>query len=189
MIDSSLTIKKPNQTKNKKLMKTTFYIIVTVFGLQSNLLFANGGKAQSLFTDRLFTISREVRMESAVDPPANLFNMKDLAPSVPAVATFDDEEMTADLKSLLPNNPKEADFSDNDLIPKSSPALNPLMPITPREANFNDSDAVNPDLMLMNLAPLTPKEADFIDTDINGNAEAGCLAPVIPDEAEFEDHV
>jgi len=181
-------MKKPNQTKNQKLMKTTFSIIVAFFGLQSNLILANGGNAQALFTDNVPAINRETHTADDGVPPANLFFIRALVPVIPSAAMFEDEELTAELSSLSPDNPKEADFSDSDLVPESSPAIHSLAPITPAEADFNDSDGgLNP--AMLDLAPLTPKEADFMDTEITVSSVNASLAPAVPDKAEFEDHV
>jgi len=186
MIDSG-NDEETKSNKNQILMKTTFYIIVTVFGLQSNLLFANGSNAQALLTERITVLTREVHNFSSGVPPVNLLYIRDLAPLIPAAASFEDDAMAVDLRSLSPENPKEADFRDSDLVPESSP-VHSLAPVIPAEADFIDSDGgLIP--AVLDLAPLTPKEADFTDTDINGNCGTGSLAPVVPENAEFEDHV
>lgn len=169
-------------------MKTTFTIIATLFIIQSNLLFADGGNAQALFTDHMLVTVREVHSFTDGIPPENLFFVRDLIPSVPVEATFGDEITADELKSLSPENPGDADFNDSDLVPESSPAIHSLAPVTPAAADFNDSDGsliqIVPD-----LAPLTPKEADFTDTEISVSNETLNLAPVVPEKAEFEEHV
>ncbi|MCX6287026.1 MAG: hypothetical protein NTY96_07925 [Bacteroidetes bacterium] len=149
-------------------MKTTFYIIVTFFGLQSNFLFANGTSAQTIYSDELS------------------YHSNAIVNTVSAVVPFISIE---DLKILAPGTPNEADFSDNDLITLSAPASRTLAPVTPIEADFNDSDADNLNLLIPNLAPKTPGEADFLDTDTTNSGEGCKLAPVAPAEATFEDLV
>ena len=117
-------------------MKTTFYIILAFFGLQSNLLFAYSTSAQTIYSE-----------------------------------------------------PMEAAFSDNDLVPSSSPALYSLAPVTPREADFSDSDSDDLNSLMMDLAPKTPDEADFLDSNTPTGMGDMNLAPVLPSEATFEDIV
>jgi len=148
-------------------MKTTFSIIVTVLGLQSGLLFANGSSAQTIYSELLPYPTYE-------------------ALTAPSVADFN----AAELRELAPVLPVEADFSDNDLVTlsSSSPSVSALLaPVTPAEADFNDSDADNLNTLLPYLTPNLPGEADFQDTDtvIGGDS----LAPVSPSEATFDDIV
>ena len=158
-----------NRTKNQatqkqKIMKTTFYIIAMFFGFQSNLLFANGIAAQSIFSDQLsYAIYEEVN-------------------SVTEVPLISAEE----LKELAPVNPKEADFSDNDLVSTTALSAATLAPALPSEADFTDSDVSILDLMVPDLAPKTPGEADFIDSDTN-TVDPFNLAPHAPGEATFDD--
>ena len=148
-------------------MKTTFSIIVTVLGLQSGLLFANGSSAQAIYSELLPYPSYE---------------------AVPATSVSDFN--ASELRELAPVLPVEADFSDNDLVTlsSSSPSVSAsLAPVTPAEADFNDSDADNLNSLLPYLPPSIPGEADFQDTDtfIGGDS----LAPVSPSEATFDDIV
>ncbi len=92
---------------------------------------------------------------------------------------------SAELKRLAPVNPVEADFSDNDLAPASSPTVTFLAPVTPPEADFMDSDSDNLNLIVSDLAPITPAEADFSDSDTTVETVSACLAPIIPAEASF----
>lgn len=154
-------------TKNQKLMKTTFYIVLTFFGLQSNLLFANGTEAQSVYTPML---------------PFAGFEVTNTVTEVPGISL-------SELKGLAPVSPAEADFSDNDLVPVSAPAATLLAPVTPKEADFNDSDIDSLKQLLPELEPKVPGEADFTDTDTTYNRAAGMLAPVNPAEATFEELV
>ena len=148
-------------------MKTTFYISAIIFGLQSNLIFAARGDAQSLY--------------SAVIPGMTTEIIYDL----PVIPVMSFPEIT----NLAPVTPKEADFNDSAPVPANTSVNDILLPMTPREADFSDSDADMLNLLVPVLAPSTPKEADFKDTVIAGGGEAGYLAPVIPDEANFEDIV
>jgi len=169
MIESSSKAKQTNTTKILKPMKTTFSIIVTVLGLQSSLLFANGSSAQTIYSELLPYTSYE-------------------AVTAPSSADFN----AAELRELAPVLPVEADFSDNDLVTLSSsspsvPAL--LAPVAPAEADFNDSDADNLNTLLPYLAPIVPGEADFQDTDTVVGRDSSGLAPVSPSEATFDDIV
>ena len=165
MFESNLKEQRVSSIKIKKLMKTTFYITVMIFGLQSSLLFANGTSAQAIYPDHMSYMVYDIGNEVADEPAISL-----------------DE-----LKVLAPVNPMEADFSDNDLIPLSSPAQSTLAPVTPGEADFNDSDADILNALVLDLAPKTPDEADFLDADTATVWKAGKLAPVVPEEATFED--
>ena len=167
MFKSSSKERQTNSTKIQKLMKTTFHIIVIIFGLQSSLLFANGTSAQTIYSDLL------------PYPSIDIINTMTELPAISA----------AELKELAPVNPPEADFSENDLVPLSTPATGTLAPAIPKEAGFDDSDADNLNLMLPDLAPKTPGEADFMDANTTDNEEAGNLAPIVPAEAGFEDLV
>ncbi|GEM_PF-502247 len=167
MFESSSKGQKAKSIKIQKLMKTTFYITVAILGLQSNLLFANGSSAQTVYSDLVF--------HPSVETVNTAFEM-------PVISA-------AELKELAPVIPVEADFSDNDLVTLSVPASPALAPVTPREADFEDSDADNLNLLLPELAPKAPGEADFQDADISGNGEAMRLAPSVPSEAIFEDLV
>ena len=148
-------------------MKTTFYIIATLFGLQSNFLFANGTSAQTIFA--------EVLKYPAIE-------LSHIATEVTSISM-------ADLKVLAPVAPVEADFSDNDIAPASVPASSSLAPVTPKEASFDDSDIIDLESLILELAPTTPSEADFLDTDTVMSGEVFRLHPVLPTEATFEEHV
>lgn len=148
-------------------MKTTFSIIVTVLGLQSGLLFANGSSAQAIYSEVLNNPYYE-------------------AVAAPSSADFN----AAELKELAPVLPVEADFNDNDLASpsSSSPVVSTILaPTTPSEADFHDSDADNLNSLLPYLTPSIPGEADFQDTDTV--VSGASLAPVSPSEATFDDIV
>ena len=169
MFESSSKGRQTNSTKIMKPMKTTFSIIVTVLGLQSGLLFANGSTAQTMYSDLMFYPSYEAVAVTSVSDISN-----------------------AELKVLAPVLPVEADFSDNDLVTVngSSPAAPAsLAPATPAEADFYDSDADNLNSLLPYLAPIIPGEADFQDTDTVAGGDSSGLAPVSPSEATFDDIV
>ena len=141
---------------------------MTIFGLQTNLLFANGTTAQTIYSEQLsYHASEMLNAAFAV---------------VPSISS-------EDLKGLSPVTPAEADFSDNDLVTVSSSAAITLAPATPTEADFKDSDADNLSLLLPELAPVIPGEADFPDADTINNVGTVNLAPMVPAEATFEDHI
>jgi hypothetical protein len=167
MFESSSKGQKTKSIKIQKLMKTTFYITVAILGLQSNLLFANGSSAQTVYSDLVFYPSVEIVNTASEMSLISAAEMKELAPVVPV----------------------EADFIDNDLVTLSIPTSPALAPVTPREADFEDSDADNLNLLLPDLAPKAPGEADFQDADFSSNGEAVRLAPSVPSEAIFEDLV
>lgn len=148
-------------------MKTTFYIIVTFFGLQSNLLFASGTEAQNVY--------------SMLNPLA--YEMTEASNESPAISE-------AELRSLAPVNPTEADFSDNDLAPLRTVSVNePLAPQNPAEADFSDSEASSLEILFPGLSPVIPSEADFQDSDNLRIQESKALAPATPTEAGFDDIV
>ena len=167
MFESSLREQLSNSNKIQKLMKTTFYIIVAFFGLQSNLLFASGTSAQSVYSDLLPYPSIEVMYSPAEMPAISAASLKELAPVIPS----------------------EADFSDNDLFSPSVTAISTLTPVSPKEADFDDSDADNLNLLTPELAPKTPAEADFLDEDIIFVPVTGNLTPSVPEEATFEEEL
>jgi len=168
IIESTPNAMTTKSTKIQKVMKTTFYIIAAILGLQSNLLFATGTSAQTIYSDLMTSYS----VIEAVNPVSENNGIS-----------------LAELKELAPVNPAEAGFSDNDPTTLSVPAPRALAPVTPKEANFDDSDEVMLNSLIYDLAPVLPSEADFPDTDITNGEEAGNLAPVIPFEATFEDVV
>ena len=165
--ESSLEQQKTKPTKNITTMKTTFYIIATFFGLQSNFLFASGTSAQTYLAEVL------------------RYPVIELTHAVTEVSAIN----LADLKVLAPVIPGEADFSDNDLAPASVPASITLAPATPKEAGFEDSDLDDLKSLILDLAPVTPSEADFMDTETSMSFEVNNLQPVLPIEASFEEHV
>ena len=101
-------------------MKTTLYIITTLFTFSLNPLFAGSDPA----------------------PEKNL-NPSGLNPNVPVVATFEESVPDQDLtyrimlKVLAPSTPEVADFYET---PEDvTPFLNELAPTVPDKADFSDT--------------------------------------------------
>ena len=122
-------------------MKASNIIISVLFALQVTFLFAaNAGEPVNTgsINSTILKIS--------------------LAPTTPAVATFEDvPTTTSELNYLAPTTPAEAYF--NDEVPVVTDSLKELAPVTPAEADFNDT--VDPSPSIISLAPATPAEADF----------------------------
>lgn len=93
---------------------------------------------------------------------------------------------TAELITLAPATPKEADFSD--VAPESGNELKNLAPLTPKEAEFEEATGTSATKLLINLMPELPSEADFSDGEVNQSMNIN-LAPSTPSEADFEDLV
>jgi len=79
-----------------------------------------------------------------------------LAPTVPAVASFEDDA-TFDFNQLMPATPTEATFED--MTSEMTSFVN-LAPVTPAFADFDDAyNGATADFLM--LVPVTPFEADF----------------------------
>jgi len=122
-------------------MKTTFYIMLTFFGLQSNLFFADNTNAQAIYSSLYSYPTEAYSSDNDLMPLcAPAFNMlSTLAPVTPAEADFNDSDSnTLDLliPELAPKTPGEADFLDTDTT-ISGDAGN-LAPVIPVEATFDD---------------------------------------------------
>ena len=96
--------------------------------------------------------------ESSSAPVTGESTLITLAPSVPAVATFEEfDAVVSDVAFLAPSTPAEADFTD--AVPASDADVMVLAPPTPAVADFNDSTEVSTDITA--LIPVTPLVADF----------------------------
>ena len=114
-----------------------------------------------------------------------------LMPVSPKEATFGDgmdfyeATTTVSILALVP--PGEAGF--NDVIPEPATGNTIFAPSVPREATFEDEivpDNSNHSDLLNSVAPVIPEEADFNDNN-SENSLPENFSPAIPAEAGFED--
>ncbi len=90
------------------------------------------------------------------------------------------ENTSISLISLTPITPVEATFEDNAIL--TDFAI--LAPVTPTEAMFEDMPSEM--AQAIDLAPTTPPVAEFEDAIDTITLDLNTLAPLTPDEADFE---
>ena len=119
-------------------MKTITIIIAAIFALQANFLFADNDAVP------------------ASSAPA--VSLSSLAPSTPAVATFEEfNPSRPDAGAILPVVFQVSGSSQSSPVPGLDPGI--LDPVMPGEAYFSDVVVQSPDVR--SLAPGTPGVADF----------------------------
>lgn len=99
------------------------------------------------------------------------------------ITSFGGNIPLTEYRSLMPETPKVADFSDS--APELTVSVNSLAPVTPKEATFEEiSEPViaSPS----ELAPSLPSEADFEEAIVDTFSDTECLRPVTPATADFE---
>lgn len=98
-------------------MKTTCILLVTIFTLQINFLFAGNDGASivsgsSLLAKNAITLAPSTPTEATFEDVATATAFSLLAPKTPADATFEDEAGEVPIPNLAPVTPAEADFEE-----------------------------------------------------------------------------
>jgi hypothetical protein len=125
-------------------MKARVLTAILVLTLSTAALFANNANSTAM--------NKEVTSSLTIS----------LMPSTPKEATFEDptEATIPAVIELAPVNPAVADFNDGEITFND---LSDLAPVNPNEAGFSDSEITVADFR--ELAPVTPAFADFNDPE------------------------